>query len=354
MKKIMMVSEIFGGGIFTYVSQLCNLLCDQFDIYWVHATSLEMPADYEKFIDPRIHLVQTDITRRLTDPRELTQSIRRLRQIELEIRPDIIHLHSSVAGGVGRIAFIRSEVPVVYTPHGYAHILLGKGVKSLFYRAVEWMLGKTGAITLTCCESEDQEAKKLCKRTAYIETGIDTKDMDVQIKGVPERTGRELIVYTVGRACVQKQPQVFNQIAERLPQVRFIWIGGGELESELTAPNIEVTGWLPRKKSIEIAKGADVFILCSLGEAIAMSLIENMYLKKLCLVSNVMGNKSVIHDGVNGYVCNTAEEYALRIRDAIREFPEKLAEAAYRDVMEIYNTDVMKEKFVQFYERLME
>lgn len=25
--------------------------------------------------------------------------------------------------------------------------------------------------------------------------------------------------------------------------------------------------------------------------------------------ASLMGNKSVIHDGVNGYVCNTAEEY---------------------------------------------
>ena len=58
-----------------------------------------------------------------------------------------------------------------------------------------------------------------------------------------------------------------------------------------------------------MAKGADAFILCSLGEAIAMSLIENMYIKKLILDSNTMGNKSVIKDGVNGYVCDTAEEY---------------------------------------------
>lgn len=85
-------------------------------------------------------------------------------------------------------------------------------------------------------------------------------------------------------------------------------VGNGELENELTAPNIEVTGWKPRKEALAMAKGADAFILCSLGEAIAMSLIENMYIKKLILVSNTMGNKSVINDGVNGYVCNTAEE----------------------------------------------
>ena len=40
-----------------------------------------------------------------------------------------------------------------------------------------------------------------------------------------------------------------------------------------------------------MGKGADVFILCSLGEAIAMSLIENMFMGKLILVSNVMGKQ---------------------------------------------------------------
>ena len=74
-----------------------------------------------------------------------------------------------------------------------------------------------------------------------------------------------------------------------------------------------------------------------------------MYIKKLILVSNTMGNKSVINDGVNGYVCNTAEEYAERIKVAMKDFPSKLPERAYQDVLEIYNTDVMKKKYIAFY-----
>lgn len=91
----------------------------------------------------------------------------------------------------------------------------------------------------------------------------------------------------------------------------------------------------------------------SLGEAIAMSLIENMYIKKLIFVSNTMGNKSVIKDGINGYVCDKAEEYAEHIKAAMKEFPKDLPERAYRDVLEIYNTDVMKKKYVEFYNGVM-
>ena len=67
-----------------------------------------------------------------------------------------------------------------------------------------------------------------------------------------------------------------------------------------------------------------------------------------------MGNKSVIQNEKNGYVCNTDEDYANRIRSAMKKFPEKLPEAAYEDVLKIYNTDVMKKKFVCFYQSIAE
>lgn len=153
---------------------------------------------------------------------------------------------------------------------------------------------------------------------------------------------------------MQKQPQLFNRIAELVPEARFLWIGGGELESQLTAPNIEITGWKPRKEALAMAKGADAFILCSLGEAIAMSLIENMYIKKLVFVSNSMGNKSVIIDGVNGYVCNSAEEYAEKIKQAIYNFPSSLTERAYRDILDVYNIDSMRKKYIRFYEDVID
>lgn len=37
-------------------------------------------------------------------------AIRELREIEKNVRPDIIHLHSSVAGGLGRIAYKGEKI----------------------------------------------------------------------------------------------------------------------------------------------------------------------------------------------------------------------------------------------------
>lgn len=354
MKKILMVCEAFGGGVFTYVSQLCNDMADDFQVYLAYALRPQTPKNYEEFIDKRVQLIELKhfgakgFTNILND----IDIIRELRAIEKRVKPDAIHLHSSIAGGMGRIAYNGKKCPVVYTPHGYAHILMGPGKKSKLYEWMEKALGKRNCITLTCCESEDEVAKTLCKRTAYIETGVNLNDLADALDEIEPIKNERFTVFTLGRACVQKQPELFNRIAELVPEARFVWIGNGELENKLTAPNIEVTGWKPRKEALAMAKGADAFILCSLGEAIAMSLIENMYIKKLIMVSNTMGNKSVIQDGVNGYVCEKAEEYAERIKESMKIFPVKLPEKAYRDVLEIYNTDTMKKKYIKFYEGL--
>lgn len=353
-KKILMVCEAFGGGVFTYVSQLCNDMVDNFDVYLAYSLRPQTPKNYKDFLDKHVHLIQVKSfgEKGLTSIPNDIKVIRELQAIERKVQPDVIHLHSSIAGGMGRLAFKGKNNTVVYTPHGYAHILMGPGIKSKMYKLMESILGKTNAMTLTCCESEDEVAKTLCKRTAYIETGVNLADLSASLDGIEPVHNEKFTVFTLGRACVQKQPQLFNRIAELVPEAHFVWIGNGELENELTAPNMEVTGWKPRKEALAMAKGADAFILCSLGEAIAMSLIENMYIKKLILVSNTMGNKSVIKDGINGYVCETAEDYTERIKAAMRKFPSELPERAYQDVLEVYNTEAMKKKYIEFYNSL--
>lgn len=350
-KKILMICEAFGGGVFAYVSQLCNDMCEDFDVYLAYALRPQTPKNFTEVIDNRVHLVEVkSFGKGLLNPLADLKVIKELRQIAKDVKPDLIHLHSSIAGGIGRLAFNAKKCPLVYTPHGYAHILMGKqGLKLKAYEWIEKILGWRNCITLTCCESEDDVAKTLTKRTAYVETGINIKDLSESLDGIKPVKNQKFTVYTLGRTCSQKQPELFNAIAELVPDADFKWIGGGELDHLLTAKNLELTGWKPRKEALAMGKGADVFILCSLGEAIAMSLIENMFMGKLIMASNVMGNKSVIRDGVNGYLCTTAEDYAKHIKDAMNKFPSSLCQQAQEDVKNIYNTEAMAKKYVKFY-----
>lgn len=356
-KRILMVCEAFGGGVFTYVRQLCNDMCDDFDIYLAYSLRSQTPKNFREQLDSRVHLIEVkswsnkSILNIVNDKKIIDE----LRRIEHKVHPNIIHLHSSIAGGIGRLAFRNNTYTLVYTPHGYAHILMGPGFKSWVYKKIEQYLGKhSDAITLTCTESEDKVAKSLSDRTAYIETGIDVKELTNTLKGVKHYyRGKELKVYTVGRITKQKRPDLFNKIAEQVPNIKFLWIGDGELRNKLTSPNIKVTGWKNRDEALKIANTADIFVLCSYGEAIAMSLIENMFMKKLCLVSNTMGNKSVIHNNINGFTCNKAADYAFYIKKAMNRFPYKITDKAHDDVVKVYNNKAMKKKYIKFYNSLL-
>lgn len=152
-KKILMVCEAFGGGVFTYVSQLCNDMVDDFDVYLAYSLRPQTPKNYKDFLDQRVHLIEMKNVgvKGLANIKSDVAAIKELRQIEKDVQPDVIHLHSSVAGGLGRLAYNGKNNTVVYTPHGYAHILMGPGKKSKVYKFAEKVLGNR-ALTLTCCE----------------------------------------------------------------------------------------------------------------------------------------------------------------------------------------------------------
>ena len=58
-------------------------------------------------------------------------------------------------------------------------------------------------------------------------------------------------ICTVGRIGFQKNPKLFNEIAQEFPDLQFTWIGDGELRNELTSKNINITGWLERKEVLK-------------------------------------------------------------------------------------------------------
>ena len=72
-------------------------------------------------------------------------------------------------------------------------------------------------------------------------------------------------------------------------------------------------------------------------------------MKKACVVSNVIGNRDVIHNGENGFVCTKVEDFVKAIEECQGEV-EKLTEHAYQDILKMYNTKVMAEQYRKKYE----
>lgn len=350
-KKILFIVEAMGGGVFTYIVDLTNELIKNYDMYIAYAVRRQTPENYRDYFDKRIRLIEVDNFGRSINPTKDIKAFFEIKRVAKEVQPDIIHLHSSKAGALGRFAFNGRKIPLFYTPHGYSFLMKNhSAVKRMFYKAVEAVCGKKACITISCSEGEHQETLKLTKNATYVSNGININDLQKMMDSVGEVKEHPFTVFTLGRICYQKNPKLFNEIAVSLPDVKFIWIGDGELSDELVAPNIEITGWVERESALRHSMSGDVFLLTSLWEGLPISLLEAMYMKKICIVSNVIGNKDVIHNDENGFVCNTVDEFVKAIKKAKNVSTQKLSDNAYANVLQQYNTKVMAQLYKNIYE----
>lgn len=349
-KRILHIVEAMGGGIFTYMVDLINQLCNDFDVYLAYAVRPQTPTDYKKHFDSRVHMIEVKNFTRSVNLSKDIKAYLEIITIAKKVQPDIIHLHSSKAGALGRWAFNGHRTHIFYTPHGYSFLMQdASSIKKTFYKLIELISGKRLCTTIACSKGEYEESLKLTKFATYINNGINIERMlnliDVDTSNEPH----QLTVFTLGRICYQKNPELFNRIAAKMPDIKFLWIGDGELSDRLTSPNIEITGWVNRKKALEYSKQADIFILTSLWEGLPISLIEAMYLKKTCLVSDVIGNRDVIENGRNGFICKSEDDYIFKIMKLKSSKDKQVIDNAYNDVLNEYNTVVMTKKYKDVY-----
>ena len=347
-KKILFVVEAMGGGVFTYIVDLANELVKSYDMYIAYAVRPQTPENYREYFNPNIHLIEVkNFTRSINPPKDF-KAIPEVKRIARDVRPDIIHLHSSKAGVIGRIAFNGKDVPLFYTPHGYSFLMENyKPMKRRMFHSIESLMAKRNCTTISCSLGEHQETLKLTKQATYVNNGINTAELDKMLAKVA-RVDHPFTVYTLGRICYQKNPSLFNEIAKAMPDVHFLWIGEGELRDELKSKNIEITGWVDREEALQRSMNADVFLLTSLWEGLPISLLESMYMKKLCVVNDVIGNHDVIEDGRNGFICKTSNEFVERIKC---KADTGILQNGFNDVMKNYNTKIMSAKYAEIYER---
>jgi hypothetical protein len=350
-QKVLHVVEAMGGGVFTYIVELANGMSDEFDITIAFGIRSETPENYEEYFKDNINLIRVENFERAI---RLTKDIKayfELHKIIKKLNPDIIHLHSSKAGAIGRMIPNPEGKKMFYTPHGYSFLMEDiSALKKHIYRFVEKMCGRRNCTTVACGKGEWEESKKVSKKSTYISNGIDTQKIDKIMEGDMQRgKNHQFTVYTVGRINYQKNPEMFNEIAKLVPNARFIWIGDGDMRNEITEENISVTGWLSGENALEVAKNGDVFILPSRWEGLPISLLEAMYMKKICIVSDVVGNRDIIKNEITGYICHTAKEFSDKIKQCMETENGRIIQNAHQEVANHYNSEWLCNRYKELY-----
>lgn len=350
-KKVLHIVESFASGVFSFLVDLVNNTIDEYEIIIAYGVRKETSVNFKEYFPDTVRFIEIrNFTRRISIEKDI-KAFWEIKKIIKEVKPDIVHLHSSKAGFIGRFANNGKKVKLLYNPHGFSFLMKNT---SKYKRLIYWLLEKFASYRnctiIGCSEGEYQEAIKLTKNAICINNGIDIDALKIITQKYEKKPidFKNLKICTSGRIGYQKNPTFFNKIAESMPEHDFTWIGDGELRNELISSNIKITGWKNREEVLRIVNENDIFVLTSLWEGLPISLLEAMYLKKVCLVTNVIGNKNVIKDNINGLIIDE-DNYINKICSLNPQNTNELTSNALNDINKIYNVKTMVKEYKGVY-----
>lgn len=330
--KVVHVIEGFASGSAYFVNLLTQYISD-FEHVVIHGErAAETSAEAEKAKFPAgVSFVYWESAQREISPWKDLAALAELVKHLKTVKGDIIHLHSSKAGFLGRLACRLLGIKnVIYTPHGAAFSRQDVSkVKRHIFVKLEKIAASLGGKVVCCSQSEAQIFNYSGIYATYINNGtIIPKENSLSNGEVP--ADKLIIVVTCGRISEQKNPDQFNEIAQslsHLKQIKFIWIGDGEPQkrSLLNASNIEVTGWLNKNEVLTTMKTADIYLSTALWEGLPLAVLEAMSLGKPLVLSNCIGNIDLVKNGFNGYKFEESHEAVNKILELSQDHLKLLA-----------------------------
>ncbi len=361
------------GGAQKVVYDIISYLdTDSFDI--TLATSAEGPLTtrIRELNDKRANSVRIVIIPSIKREISLLNDIHALyclyRLIKAE-RFDIVHLHSSKAGFLGRCAARLAGVPkVFYTVHGWGIYESDSRIKQFICGLAE----KTSCriCTKVICVSHHDYDKGISRKwirgdnTCVIHNGIEEahcRHIGDSIENLPKR--KVLVIGTVMRLQEPKDPfftiKVFREVKMLFNYpVKLVIVGKGRLMEDCRkligqlGLDIDVQMMGECEPAMNIISSFDIFTLFSRSEGLPISIIEAMSAGKPIVASNVGGIPELVRDNYNGFLVKGTD-----ITKAALSITMLLKDAGLRakmglQSMELAHTLFSRDRMTAAYEKL--
>jgi glycosyltransferase involved in cell wall biosynthesis len=257
----------------------------------------------------------------------------------IEIKPDVVHTHSSKAGIIGRWAAHKAGVPrIVHTIHGLSFTSSKRAIVNNFYKVLE---RKAAPITHRIVSVADAMTR------VSLENGIGKPEQYVTVHSGMELepflnppVAREAVrtqlglkqddvaVGTIARLFYLKGHDDLLELAPslsaRFPNLKFVWIGDGLLKEQFRQRIAQLklterfvfTGLVPPTRIPELVSALDIVAHPSRREGLARAIPQGQLARCPVVCYDVDGNAEGLIHGETGY--------AVRAFD-VKAFGESLA-----------------------------
>jgi glycosyltransferase involved in cell wall biosynthesis len=372
--QVLCVCEPLAAGVPVYVEQLVRKL----EGPRIHFT-VACPAKSilrQRLAGSAVTFAEVDMHRGLnplTESRAMLQLWKLIRGKKF----DVLHLHSSKAGLLGRLLARFRKLPTVFTPHCFSFESVHDiNAKFRSYLMAERKLGKATDV-LACVSSYERELALRygivpAERIVMVPCFVDVQRWT--LRGYPEGLKSKLgisanykVVGTVSRFHVQKAPLDFARMAELVlrqrPEITFLFIGeDGPLRGEFLqylrsrglAERVILEPWTDDPEYLtQCVAMMDVFVLNSLWEGSPLAIIEAMAMERPVVATDIPALREMVQEAGCGLLSSPGhpERMAadvLRVLDS-PELAHTLGANGRREAMTKYSLDKIAERHAELY-----
>lgn len=383
MNRVLIVCEPGKDGVFDYTKDLISHLHEQHpelivDLAYSSKRSSAALKQFVQEVEFRGGKTADMRTGNAPQPADF-RACREILRLVREGRPQVIHAHSSKAGGLCRLLHLLRPgfPPVVYTPNAYFGLSGKKSIVTFLFNLAESLLGHIG-LTINCSSDEREFALHTLRipphRLVLIENGVNMKRFhpaSSQEKmaarkefGLPENVP---VVISIGRQSFQKNYEPLYAAMDRIlsdPGLSCFFAHAGAGSEKLGAtlsPEAQ-----RHFKSFEFISAierfmnaADAFVLTSRYEGLSLSVLSGVACGLKLFLTRVLGNRCLQPLGFDEVSWIEPTENAIllaqRIEEALREWlthPTPVSSTQIVLTEECLNQKTQFEKVYRLYEHV--
>ncbi|MBW3523438.1 glycosyltransferase [Chryseobacterium sp. NKUCC03_KSP] len=348
MKILHVITRSELGGAQSVVINLANSMCSNHEVIVVAGEDGPM----WDALDDRVSKIKIkEIVREVSVIKDCV-ALFKLKKIYSSIKPDVVHLHSSKIGILGRLAFPPKKI--VYSIHGFDSIRINYRkflpIEKALKNRCKAIVGVSEYDVKNLMNENIKDNVYLIpngiKDFASIDTNPNSENILAKIK---KETGKKIIL-SISRLTLPKRFDLFCKIAEELSDFdyQFVWIGNKENISPIPQ-NIMMLG--EKNDAHQYYRYADLAILLSDYEGLPISLLEALCYSKPIIASNVGGISEIVLNNQNGFTLDNNEGvFAEKVNYILEN--EEIYQAFSKKSLEIFHEKLTVEKMVDKYTSL--
>ena len=318
--RVVLVLEATIGGTRRHLRDLALELRERGFVVHVAYSALRDPdfvRDIGLFRSHGIGLSEIPMRRGPSPFRDIAAALR-LRRVIRKFKPDVIHLHSTKAGLVGRIAAIGSGIRVIYTPHCFAFEMESR-LRPL-YRLAERLLAPLTDGLIAVCKSEADAARSI----GYADGRIHVVYNGVEPSPTLRNAKTNGIAF-IGRNCRQKGIDTlldaWLMLKKVVPDASLTIMSDldDEMREAFTDAGAVVRDFGTAEDAAALLADSAILAMPSRWDAFPYLLLEAMSCGLAVVASDVGGVGECVRDRENGLLVepDNARELAMALQELL-------------------------------------